>query len=151
MTTISLWKKSPTINIKSQLWDIQNSKNCFWVFNGKNIFDGGYQYDLYTAYGDRNEDSYDGLFNVDLHSCYESIQLGDAWNCMFCHIAEHVRDCEFSEIVFNSNHLFGCTAVNRKEYLILNTPYQKEEWHKVTSALRDSLKAEGKYNWGVYS
>lgn len=130
--------------------NIQNSKNCFYGFNAKNVFDGAYLYDLYTVYGDRNEDTYDSYFNVDLHSCYECIEVGDGWNCSFCHIGEHIRECDFTSLCFNSKNLFGCTAVNRKEYLILNTPYQKEEWHKVTSALRDSLKAAGKYNWGIY-
>ncbi len=130
--------------------NIQNSKNVFCGFNVKNAFDCGYQFDLYAVYTDRNEDSFDGTFNVDLRGCYESIQLGECWNCLYCHNAEHIKDCEFAENVFNSNHLFGCTFLNRREYLILNTPYQKEEWHKITYSLRDSLKAAGKYNWGIY-
>lgn len=130
--------------------NIQNSKNVFYGFNVKNLYDGAYAYDLYTVYGDKNEDSYDTYFNVDLHECYECIQVGDGWNCQFCHNAEHIRDCFFTDACFNSRNLFGCISVNRRAYLILNKPYQKEAWEKETASLRDSLKQAGSYNWNVF-
>lgn len=126
---------------------IENSRDCFYCFNTKSTHGGGYLYDLYTVYGERNEDVYDSYFSVDLHSCYECVQVGDGYNCNFCHYCEHLRDSDFCEGCFNSHNLFGCTYINRKEFLILNKPYKKEDWHKETAALNDSLKTAGLLTW----
>lgn len=130
--------------------NIQNSRNCFYGFNVKGVHDGGYLYDVYNVYGEKSEDAYDGYFSVDLHECYEFVQTGDAWNCNYCHCCEHIRDSEFTEFCFNSRNLFGCISVNRREYLILNEPYQKEAWHKKTREIREVLKASGNYSWNVF-
>lgn len=130
--------------------NIQRSRDCFYSFNTKGVFGGGYLYDIYNAYGERSEEVYDAYFAVDLHHCYEVIQVGDGWNCNFCHYCEHLRESEFCEACFNSTNLFGCTFINRREYLILNTPYKKEQWHKETSMIKDQLKTSGKYNWRVF-
>lgn len=129
--------------------NIQNSKNCFYCFNGKGIYDGAYLHDVYYVYGERNEDIYDCFFSVDLFHCYECIQFGDGWNCNFCHYCEHLRDSEFCEACFNSKNLFGCTYINRREYLILNQPYGKEDWHKKTAELREKLAKSGNYKWQI--
>ncbi len=130
--------------------NIQNSRNLFYGFNCKSVFDGAYLWDIYTTYTDRNEDSYDSFFAVDLRGCYENIQIGDAWNCNYINYCEHIKDAEFAEACFNSRYLFGCIFVNRREYLILNQPYEKEAWVKETAALRDALKKAGKYSWDVF-
>ncbi len=130
--------------------NIQNSRNVFYGFNVKGMFDGGYLYDVYNIYHERSEDSYDHLFSVDLHGCYETIQVGESYNSNFLLYCEHIRDSEFCEASFNSNHLFGCTFVNRREYLVLNQEFKKEEWHKLTAELRDGLKKTGRYNWTVF-
>lgn len=130
--------------------NIQNSKDCFYCFNLKNTNVGGYLYDVYTAYGDRNDDIYDVYFSVDLHQSYQCIQTGDAWNSNFCHYCEHLVDSSFCEGCFNSKYLFGCTFTNRHEYMILNKPYSKEDWHKETDEIKRALVAENKYNWDVF-
>lgn len=128
---------------------IQNSRNCFFCFDAKGIYDGGYLFDNYNVYGERTEDAYDSTFSVDLHQCYQTVQVGDAWNCNFCHYCEHLRDSEFCDTCFNSRYLFGCTFINRREYLILNTPHEKEQWHKKTAEIKEALKKNGKYDWIV--
>lgn len=127
--------------------NIQNSRNVFYGFNVKGMFDGGYLYDVYNVYHDRSENSYDNFFSVDLHHCYETIQAGECYDSNFLHYCEHIRDSEFCEGCFNSNHLFGCVSVNRREYLILNESHDKEEWHKKTAEIRDALKATNSYSW----
>ncbi|MEK7171463.1 MAG: hypothetical protein AAB739_01005 [Patescibacteria group bacterium] len=130
--------------------NIQNSKNCFYAFTTKNTYDGAYLYDIYTVYGDRNEDIYDCYFNVDLHGCYNCIQVGDGWNCNFSHYCEHLKDSEFCEGCFNSKNLFGCIDINHGEYRILNKQYTKEEYTKEVAQIREGLKTAGKYGWEVY-
>lgn len=127
--------------------NIENSKNCFYCFNIKGMHDAGYLYDTYNVYGERSEDLYDAYFSVDLRRCYECVQVGDGYNCNFCHCCEHLKDSEFCDLCFNSHNLFGCISVNRKEYLILNQQFKKEEWHKKTAELRDSLKKANLYSW----
>lgn len=130
--------------------NIQNSKNCFYCFSIKNVHDGAYLYDVYTVYGERNEDAYDCYFGVDYHNCYEGIQVGDGWNVNFAHYCEHIRDSEFTEACFNSNYLFGCIYINHGEYRILNKQYSKSDWQTEVAELREDLKQKGMYNWAVY-
>lgn len=131
--------------------NIQNSKGVFYGFNVKNTFDGGYAWDLYTVYGDRNEDTYDTFFNVDLHSCYECVQVGDGWNLNFCHYCEHIRDSEFCEACFNSKNLFGCIGINRGEYMILNKAYAPEDWKTEVAEIKKGLAGAGKFSWGIFA
>lgn len=130
--------------------NIQNSRDCFYCFNTKGVFEGGYLYDIYNVYGERSEEVYDSYFSVDLHCCYEAVQVGDGWNCNFSHCCEHLRESEFCELCFNSINLFGCISMQRKEFLILNKPYEKEAWHKEVAEIRDGLKKSGQYNWTVF-
>lgn len=130
--------------------NIQNSRNVFWGFNVKGMFDGGYLYDVYNVYHERSEDSYDDLFSVDLHHCYETIQVGECYDSNFLHYCEHIRDSEFCDSCFNSNHLFGCVTVNRREYLILNQPFEKEEWHKKTGEIKANLRKSGNYSLQIF-
>lgn len=130
--------------------NIQNSRNCFYSFNTKGMHDGAYLYDMYNVYGERSKDTYDSYFSVDLHHCYENVQVGDGYNCNFCHRCEHIRDSEFCDLCFHSKNLFGCLSINRREYLILNQPYQKEQWHKLTSNLRESLIRAKSYGWNLF-
>lgn len=130
--------------------NIQHSKDCFCCFNSRNVHGGAYLYEVYTEYGERNEEAYDCWIDVDLFHCYECVQVGDAWNCNFCNYCEHLKDSEFCEGCFNSKYLFGCTFTNRREYMILNKPYSKEDWHKTTEEIKRALVAENKYNWDVF-
>lgn len=130
--------------------NIQNSKNCFYCFNTKLVNEGAYLYDIYTAYGERNEDVYNSFFSVDLFHCYECIQVGDGWNCNFCHYCEHIKDSEFCEGCFNSKYLFGCIYVNHGEYLILNKSYKKEKWHKEVAELKSTLCNNKLYSWNIF-
>ncbi len=130
--------------------NIQNSRDCFGCFNAKNIHSGAWLHDIYTAYGDKCEDVFDCYFSVDLHSCYECIQVGDGWNSNFCHYCEHLHDSEFCEGCFNSKYLFGCAFTNRREYLILNKQYTKDAWHKEVAEIREGLKKSGNYDWLVF-
>ncbi|MBI4994939.1 hypothetical protein HZC21_04845 [Candidatus Peregrinibacteria bacterium] len=130
--------------------NVQHSRNCFYCFATKNTYDGAYLYDIYTAYGDRNEDIYDCYFSVDLHNCYNCIQVGDGWTSNFCHYCEHLKDSEFCEGCFNSKNLFGCIYINHGEYRILNKQYTKEEYHKEVEQIRKGLKTAGKYGWKVF-
>lgn len=130
--------------------NISNSKNCFYCFNTKNTHDGAYLFNIYTVYGEKNEDTYDSFFSVDLHNCYECIQVGDGWSSNYCHYCEHIKDSEFCEACFNSQYLFGCIAVNRREYLILNKQYSKDEWRRETAEIKDSFGNAGMHGWDVF-
>lgn len=130
--------------------NIQNSKNCFYGFNVKETFDAAYVFDVYNVYWERSEDVYDSYFSVDLHHCFECIQVGECYNSNYLHYCEHIKDSEFCEGCFNSKYLFGCSTVNQQEYLILNQPYPKEAWHKKSAEIRDVLRKEGRYSWEIF-
>lgn len=66
-------------------------------------------------------------------ACHASSQLVDCVRCVDSHFLEHCRDCA------ECTYCFGCVGLVRKEFHILNQPYDRKTWFKVVKALRASL------------
>ncbi len=58
------------------------------------------------------------------------------WDCSFV---------EYSMYCFNSNHLFGCVGLRKKDYCILNKQYNKDEYEKIVVKVREELKEKEDY------
>ncbi|MCB9550494.1 MAG: hypothetical protein H6705_01020 [Myxococcales bacterium] len=66
-------------------------------------------------------------------ACHASSQLVDCVRCVDSHFLEHCRDCA------ECTYCFGCVGLVRKEFHILNQPYDRKTWFKVVKALRAAL------------
>lgn len=161
---IAYWKKQPREKILEKIgalrkkiptlssWQFKtencigdfllNSKNCYNCFDSQGCQDSGYLTRIYNVYGERTVDTWDCMFNVDLTSSYECIQVGKGWNCSFCHFCENVRDAMFCEGCYDSHDLFGCVNVKRKNHCILNTEYPQAEYKKRKDAILAEMKKE---------
>lgn len=72
--------------------------------------------------------SYDCGFSLDIENCYECL-LSEPYALRFCHIEIDCTESNYAQFCHNSNNLFGCISLRKKDYCILNKKYTKEEYH----------------------
>lgn len=95
----------------------------------------------YTNYAFKNKNCY-LVFGSHYNEC-----IGNSGNvnCNFCYACWHNHDLEYCELVFNSNHCFGCVSRSHAEYEILNKKYSKDEYFKKIAGIKDELRREELY------
>jgi len=110
-------------------------KNSFLVREGQNLHYCQYAQELpgskdcydYSVWGDNSQLVYES------HSCGIGIQ-----NIKFCVLCqENAHDLEYSLFCLGGvENLFGCIALHKKSYCILNKQYSKEEYFKVLEKIK---------------
>ena len=107
--------------------DIKNSKNCHHCFNATNCEDSKYLYDVLDA-----KDCQD--LNYSLYKPEAAYELISTLSMKFSafNMASHYNsNVYYCDLTNNSKNLFGCIALNHKEYCILNRQYTKEEYENL--------------------
>lgn len=122
---------------------LENCKNSFYCFSGTQLEDCIYVLTCANACKDSVDCDCIGYDQSEL--LYECVGNSGNYNCNFCNACWHNSDLEYCEMVFNSNHCFGCISRNHAEYEILNKKYPKEEWFKKVAEIKDELKGEKLY------
>ncbi len=122
---------------------LENCKNLFYCFNATNAEDCCYM----GTNIDAVKDSMDcDCIGYDLSELlYECIGNSGNFNCNFCNACWHNNDLEYCEMVFNSNHCFGCISRSHAEYEILNKKYPPEEWKRRVTEIKNELKMQKLY------
>lgn len=124
--------------------NIQNSKNCLFSFNITNCEDGKYLYDVLDA-----KDCYDlnySLYKPEL--AYELMSTLSMKFSAFNMASHYCHDVFYSDQCNNSGNLFGCIALNQKQYCILNKQYSKEEYEKLVPKIIEHMIQTGE--WGEF-
>jgi hypothetical protein len=123
---------------------IKNSKNCHTCFNIVNSWDCKYLYDVLDA-----KDCYD--LNYSLYKPEVACEListlamkYSAFN-MASHYCDNVFYCDQCN---NTSECFGCIALNRYKYCILNKQYSEEEYKKLKARLIEYMVRTGE--WGEF-
>ncbi|MGC9603142.1 MAG: hypothetical protein ABSF47_01575 [Minisyncoccia bacterium] len=128
------WLKFPVRYVRGQKNErctgeyISNSKNVresYYVNDGENL---KYCQGLYSK-GAR--DSYDHFrYGLNSELVYEATASGNHISRIkFCFEAfQNCSDVQYSFVVNNSSHMFGCVGMHHKQYCILNKQYSKEEY-----------------------
>ena len=70
----------------------------------------------------------------DCAQCHGSSQLVDCQRCVDSDYLEHCRDCA------ECTYCFGCVGLVRKEFHILNQPYDRKTYFKMVKALRGNVR-----------
>lgn len=136
--------------IKNSLHKFSNSvravaatgDNLFNVKNAINVFDG---------YNDENvkhclrifnvKESYDITGSGGGELMYDSVAIGtNAQNCRFDAYGDGMQDVQYSDWCPNSSYLFGCSAIRKKSYCILNKQYSKEEYQVLVKKIIEQMK-----------
>ncbi len=139
-------REVPRVNLT-----VLNSENCTGncIYNSKNIH---HSYDVhdcedsgYLLESKKIKDSYDISVLESSQLCYQICTSQALNNCNFCYFCLQSSDLEFCECVNASEFCFGCISLHRKKYYILNQPYSKEEYFKITAEIKADLRARKLY------
>ena len=121
---------------------IYNAKNIHWGFDVKSGEDSKFGFTVRKMVN-----SYDCGFSLDIESSYESL-FSQPYGLRFCHLAVDCSDADYSQFCFNSNHIFGCSGLRKKDYCILNKQYTKEEYEELMPKIIEHMKSTGE--WGEF-
>ena len=127
-------------NINSDNVTGDNIRNCSNVKQGffcTDVRDS--RYIINTI--DKSFDIYDGYgTGVQAERIYESVDTGDtASNLLFCIAVWNCYNVEYSLNCHNSNDLFGCVGLRKKQYCIFNKQYTKEQYEVLVPKIRAQM------------
>jgi hypothetical protein len=109
-----------------------NLKNCYLLC--------GSEYDENCYYGFWLYDSNDC---TDCDYCQKCELCYDCVDCIECYSVNHSQDCvnctdcEYCFDCVGCQNCFGCTGLRRKQYMIGNKQYSKEEYEKKVAEMKD--------------
>lgn len=124
--------------------NITNAKNTQNSFNATNCEDSNYLYDVLDA-----KDCFDlnySLYKPEL--CTELISTLAMTYSAFSLASHYCSNVYYCDMCNNSKNLFGCIALNRKEFCIFNKQYSQEEYETLSNRLIDSMKQAAE--WGEF-
>jgi len=121
--------------------NIIDCKNSFMCFGSKFTENVRYLWDI-QKYKD-SMDAYSG--GRDSQLIYEATSTAAAYNCYFCLGTRDSNDVFYSFHVKNSNNIFGCISLNKKEYCIFNKQYEKIEYEALKEKIIEHMKKTGEY------
>ncbi len=55
------------------------------------------------------------------------------------------NDAEYSDSCYNAQSILGCAGIRKGNYMILNKPYEKEEYEALKATIVADMKARGEY------
>jgi hypothetical protein len=136
------WKKFPQKYIHGfQNQDVAgdyifNSKNCDRCFDAETLEDC-----KFLNQANKSKFVYDAYVCVD-GSEYSLEFVGGlgARNAKFCLWPFTDFDVDYADSCENSNDLFGCVSLHKKQYCILNKQYSKEEYGTLRARIIEQMK-----------
>ena len=126
-------------NVHSTGNHLYNCKNVKYAFNIR-----GGEDSKFGVVVRKMVNSYDMTFSLDVENCYESM-FSDPYDLQFCHLCVSCTSARYSQFCFNSNNIFGCTGLRKKDYCILNKQYSKEEYEVLVPKIIEHMKKTGEY------
>jgi hypothetical protein len=121
---------------------IFHSKNIQFGFDIKSGEDSKYGYTVRKMVS-----SYDCNFCLDIENSYECL-FSQPYGLRFCHLAIDCTNSDYVQFCLNSNNLFGCIGLRKKDYCILNKQYTKEEYQLLVPKIIEHMKITGE--WGEF-
>ncbi len=105
--------------------NLSSSKNCYFVFDGRQNQDCYYSYGL-----GESKNAADCSYCLDAELCYELINCHGCYHSAYLIDSRLATDCYFCYDLSNCNHCLFSSGLRNKEYYIFNRQYSKEEYEK---------------------
>lgn len=122
---------------------IKHAKNCRSCFHCYDAEDCAFAEHVWRNAKDCMDVSTAGR---NANMIYNSINSGiDVANHICCVQGWSSTFLEYSFNCFNSNYLFGCAGLRKKDYCILNKQYSKEDFEALREQIVAELKESGEY------
>lgn len=127
---------------------LTNCKNVEQAFDCYNCWDCKY---AYQAFGSDTKDCMDfdeigDAAQLAYECCNSGYNLNNSLFCM--HVLDQVSDLMYCNYCHYSSYLFGCVALKRKKYCILNKQYTQEEYEKIVPKIIEHMRTTGE--WGEF-
>jgi hypothetical protein len=123
---------------------IESSRRCFDCYDVN-----GSQDCRYVTVGVQVKDNYDcSNMYIKPELAYETLGTIETFNTAYCLYVFHSQNLLFCEYCFNCHDCFGCVALHRKQYCILNKQYTKEEYESLVPRIIGHMKETKE--WGLY-
>ena len=124
----------------SYIDDVKNCKNNFCMFDAE---DSNYCQDAWHVKNcmDVTEMAFNELD-------YEMEGIGYSARSIGCSRSWNIFDCRYTENCFSCDSVFGCVALNKQKYCILNKQYSKEDYEVLTKKIIEHMKKTGE--WGEF-
>ena len=117
---------------------VSNSKNSFDCYGSDTIEDC-----KHVTWGDNSNNCHDAYVIIDKSNfCYEILGAGSINNVKFSFISFVGFDLQYCDSFENSNNLFGCVCMRKKEYCILNKQYTKEEYNQLLPKIIEHMNSQ---------
>jgi len=113
---------------------IYNAKNIHWSFDVKSGEDGKFGFTVRSM-----KNSYDTIFTTTVENSYETV-YSQSYEQVVCHNAVDCTYSYYSQYCLNSNNIFGCNGLRKKDYCILNKQYTKEEYETIVPKIIEHMK-----------
>lgn len=126
---------------------LRNSKNAKYCFDSQKLHDVKYVSQL----GGGAKDCYDwDFFGADSELCYEMVSC--AYQIQNCKFTMNTWDgnygLSYCDLCLGNKDLFGCVALRKKRFCILNKQYSEEEYEKLVPKIIEHMKRTGE--WGEF-
>jgi len=138
----NLWLKYPTKYIHglrntNVIGDyVISSKNSEFIFDSELIEDS-----KFLNIGNKAKSCYDGYVAVDgPELSYEIVSAIATSNVKSGYCVWHDFNVTYSDTCENSNNLFGCVGLRKKQYCILNKQYSKEQYEELLPKIIQHMK-----------
>lgn len=135
------------LNCEDSVGDyLKNCKNANFCFDCYDLHDVKYASHLFNA-----KDSYDWDFVGDkCELCYEMVSCaGELFKCRFTMSSWNSNsEINYCDLCLGNEYLFGCVALRKQKYCILNKKYTKEEYEKLVPRIIEHMRKTGE--WGEF-
>ena len=122
---------------------MKHAKNCKSCFHCYDAEDNKYSVHVWRNAKDCMDCDTAGRNAMVIYNSINSgLDTANQISCAVCWSSTFAQYCMYS---FNSNHIFGCAGLRKKNYCILNKEYLKEEYEMLIQQIVASMKEEGIY------
>lgn len=130
-----------------------NCENCIGddLFNCKDVLgflEDGAEYCKFIVHGDAPKNSYDVSQTGRPEWCYEGATPDNSYMTHFTTWCWKDKNVLYSDNCHSCEHLFGCIALKRKQYCILNKQYSQDEYGRLVSKIIERMSSDGE--WGEF-
>lgn len=111
------------------LFDTYDAKNCSYMTDCESPIDSM----------DCNNYYYKPAFGYNIMGALEGSKLKNSAFVFYCNEVEYCESCH------NLSSSLGCIGIRKGEYMILNKPYEKEEYLKLKEKIDEQMKEDENY------
>ncbi len=91
------------------------------------------------------KDCVDFMSSSFVERCYNFVRTFHCADCRMTLACDGCIDVEYSELLTNCEHCFGCIGLKNKKFCIFNKQYAEEEYWPLVDAIKTAMLERGEY------